>query len=129
MANVTLKVDENGYITELVPDSDANLSFDGIIAFCMSVMESSVKDYLKHHPDSIIDLYDALDVLFYKFMQRAFPEGTQPRDFDLSDAGLLYAQDMIIDDAAKRGITYDEALKEYEEKAKKYVREKGRKAS
>jgi hypothetical protein len=51
-------------------------------------------------------------------MERVFPD-TQPRDFDLSDAGMLYAQDMIIDEAAKKGITYEEALQKYEEKAKR----------
>ena len=58
-------------------------------------------------------------------MERTFPD-IQPREFDLSDAGLLYAQDKIIEDAAKKGITYDEALKKYEEKAKEYVRKKAR---
>jgi hypothetical protein len=125
MDYLKLIVDEEGLITECISEGDVKLSFDGIIAFCMSFMESASKDFLRAHPDEVEDLYDSLDYLFYKFMGRTFPD-VQPRDFDLSDAGLLYAQDKIIEDAAKKGITYDEALKKYEEKAKKYVRKKAR---
>lgn len=125
MNYLKLIVDEEGLITECIPEGDVKLSFDGIIAFCMSFMESAAKDFLKAHPDEDEGLYDSIDYLFYKFMERTFPE-IQPRDFDLSDAGLLYAQDKIIEEAAKKGITYDEALQNYEEKAKEYVRKKAR---
>lgn len=125
MDYLKLIVDEEGLITECQSEGDVKLSFDGIIAFCMSFMESACKDYLKAHKNDAEDLYDSLDYLFYKFMERTFPD-VQPRDFDLSDAGLLYAQDKIIEDAAKKGISYDEALKKYEAKAKEYVRKKAR---
>lgn len=125
MDYLKLVVDEEGLITECKSEGDVKLSFDGIIAFCMSFMEGACKDYLGVHKDDAEDLYDSMDCLFYRFMERVFPE-IQPRDFDLSDAGLLYAQDMIIEDAAKKGITYDEALRNYEDKAKEYVRQKAR---
>lgn len=125
MDYLKLIVDEEGLITECKSEGDVKLSFDGVIAFCMSFMESACKDYLRAHPDDAEDLYDSIDYLFYKFMERTFPD-TQPREFDLSDAGLLYAQDKIIDEAAKKGITYEEALKHYEAKAKEYVRKKAR---
>lgn len=125
MGILTLK-ETDGYITEVTPDSEVQLSFDGTIAFCMSFMESACKKYLSDHPDDAESLYDCLDALFFRFMERAFPD-VQPRDFELSDAGLLYAQDKIIEDAAKKGITYEEALKAYENKAKEYVRQKANK--
>ena len=123
-----LKVDDDGVITEVVPMGDVKLSFDGIIAFCMSFMESACKGYLQSHTESETadeDLYDVMDYLFYKFMERTFPD-VQPREFDLSDAGLLYAQDKIIEEAAKKGISYDEALEKYEKRAKEYVRSKAK---
>lgn len=125
MDYLKLIVDEEGLITECKSEGDVKLSFDGVIAFCMSFMESSCKDYLKAYPDDAEDLYDSMDYLFYKFMERTFPD-IQPRDFDLSDAGLLYAQDQIIKRADKKGITFEEALKEYEDKAKEYVSKKAR---
>ena len=122
-----LTVDDEGVITECVSEGDVGLSFDGIIAFCLAFMESACKDYLQAHEgkSEAEELYDGLDYLFYKFMERTFPE-VQPREFDLSDAGILYAQDQIIKRAAKKGITFEEALKEYEDKAKAYVKEKAR---
>lgn len=125
MKHLKLIVNDDGIITECVPEGDVQLSFDGIIAFCMSFMEGACKDYLGAHPDGETDLYDSLDYLFYKFMERTFPN-TQPREFDLSDAGMLYAQDQIIKRAEKKGITFDEALKEYEDKAKAYVKKNAR---
>lgn len=125
MDYIKLVVDEEGLITECIPEGDVKLSFDGVIAFCMSFMESSCKDYLKANPKDTENLYDSLDYLFYKFMERTFPD-IQPREFDLSDAGLLYAQDKIIDEAEKKGLTFKEALQKYEDKAKEYVSKKAR---
>lgn len=122
MSTLTLK-ETDGYITEVIPDSEVKLSFDGTIAFCMSFMESACKEYVQDHPEDAENLYDVIDALFFRFMERAFPD-IQPRDFDLSDAGLLYAQDKIIEEAEKKGITYTEALQAYEDKAKEYVRNK-----
>ena len=124
MSTLTL-TEKDGYITEVIPEGDVKLSFDGAIAFCMSFMESACKDYLKNRPDDKEHLYDVLDTLFYKFMERAFPE-VQPRDFELSDAGLLYAQDQIIEEALQKNISYEEALRNYEAKAKEYVKEKAK---
>lgn len=124
METMTLKVKE-GQIVDVEVGPGVQLDFDGIIAFSMSFMDSAVRDYVQNHPEHTEDLYDSIDYLFYKFMERCFPD-TQPRDFDLSDAGLLYAQDCIIADAAKRGISYEDALKEYEDRAKEYVRKKAK---
>lgn len=126
--NLTFNVNDDGFITECISEDDIRLSFDGIIAFSMSFMESACKDFLKANKDEAESLYDSMDYLFYKFMERVFPD-VQPREFDLSDAGLLYAQDMIINEAAKKGMTYDEALKHYEAKAKEYVKKNSRRLS
>ena len=119
-----LKV-EDGNIIEIIPEGDVKLSLDGVIAFCMSFLESTCKTYVNEYPDTAEDLYDSLDYFFYKFMERTFPD-IQPRDFDLSDAAVLYAQDQIIKRAEKKGITFEEALKQYEDKAKEYVKKNAR---
>lgn len=124
MDYLKLKVEDND-IVEVISEGDVKLSFDGVIAFCMSFMEHACSDYLKGHGGDAEDLYDTMDYLFYKFMERTFPD-IQPREFDLSDAGMLYAQDMIIEEALKKEISYEEALKQYENKAKEYVKKKAR---
>lgn len=126
MANITLRLDD-GNVVEIIPDKDAKLSLDGTIAFAMSLMETAVKDF-GSKPENVAhltDLYDAIDAVFYRFMERSFP-GIQPRAFDLSDAAVLYAQDMIIEKADKEGIDFNAALKAFEEEAKSYVRQKGK---
>jgi len=120
MSQIILKI-EGGDIVEMIPDGDVKLSFDNSIAFCMGLMENACHQYLEAHKSEAEDLYDSLDSLFYMFMERVFPD-IQPRDFDLTDAAVLYAQDMIIAEAEKNGLTYQEALKNYEDKAKEYVR-------
>lgn len=122
-----LKINDDGDITEVVPEGDVKLSFDSAVTFCMSFMESACIQYLNNHKGKEHEegLYDTMDYLFYKFMEKVFPE-TQPREFDLSDAGLLYAQDKIIEEAAKKGITYEEALKKYEDQARAYVNKKAK---
>lgn len=122
---LTLTVNDEGYITDCDAEEGLMLSTEGIISFCMSFMESACVDFVDNHKDEAENLYDSMDYLFYKFMERVFPD-IQPREFDLSDAGLLYAQDMIINEAAKKGMTYDEALKHYEDKAKAYVKKNAR---
>ncbi|MBP5596732.1 MAG: hypothetical protein J6Y02_15200 [Pseudobutyrivibrio sp.] len=124
MDYLKLKVEDND-IVEVVSEGDVKLSFDGVIAFCMSFMEHACTDYLRGHENDAEDLYDTIDYIFYKFMERTFPD-IQPREFDLSDAGMLYAQDMIINEANKKGLTYEEALQKYENKAKEYVKQKAR---
>lgn len=55
---------------------------------------------------------------------RCFPEDLSEPAFELSDAAILYGEDQIIKRAEKKGITFEEALAQYEEKAKKYVAER-----
>lgn len=127
MGRLILNVNDEGLITEVVPESDAKLSLDGTIAFCMGFMEAAIKDFgsKKENIPFLTDLYDSLDALFYTFMERTFP-GIQPRDFELSDAAVLYAQDMIIEKANSEGVSFKKALKQFEEEAKAYVRQRGK---
>lgn len=129
MGKIILNVNDEGLITEAIMDGDTKLSLDGAIAFSMAFMESTVKDFgkKKENIPYLTDLYDSLDAIFYTFMQRAFP-GIQPRDFELSDAAVLYAQDMIIEKANSEGISFKKALKQFEEEAKAYVRQRGNKS-
>lgn len=123
MGKVILNVDD-GMVTGIDNSSDAQLSLDGVIAFCLASMEGACNDILEKNPEQAIDLYESMDALFYTFMKRTFPD-IQPRDFELSDAAVLYAQDMIIEKAEKEGIPFEKALKKYEEEAKAYVIQKG----
>ena len=129
MGKIILNVNDEGLITEAIMDGDTKLSLDGAIAFSMAFMESTVKDFgkKKENIPYLTDLYDSLDAIFYTFMQRAFP-GIQPRDFELSDAAVLYAQDMIIEKANSEGISFKKALDQFEEEAKAYVRQRGNKS-
>ena len=76
--------------------------------------------YEDANEDARLDIYEALDALFCKFMERVFPD-IQPRAFDFSDAAMLYAQDMIIERAHKEGKTFEEVMKDFEDEAKAYV--------
>jgi len=66
-------------------------------------------------------LYDQLDYLFDEFLSEVFPE-IKPNEFDLTPAAIVYAQDQIIEEAAKKGITYKEAMEVYEKKAQEYIK-------
>lgn len=68
-------------------------------------------------------LYDSLDEVFTKFLEKMFPE-INPNEFDLSSAAIVKAQDEIIEDAHKNGITYKQALKNYEKKASDYIKQR-----
>ena len=127
MKQIILNVNENGEVIEVNSDGDTQLSLDGTIAFCMAFMEAAVRDFgsKKENIQHLTDLYDSIDALFCTFMERAFP-GIQPRAFELSDAAVLYAQDMIIEKANNEGINFNKALKQFEEEAKAYVRQKGK---
>lgn len=110
---------------EDVPTS--GVTYDDLVAILFSLLESATKEFVKQvkfDKESQEHLYDLLDAIFSRFLTRTFPD-IAPSDFDLSDAAILYAEDAIIDEAAKKGIPFEDALQEFESKAKKYVREKG----
>ena len=65
-------------------------------------------------------IYDQLDYLFDALLTNVFPE-IKPNEFDMTPAAIVYAQDMMIKEAAEEGISYQEALERYEQKAKDYI--------
>lgn len=65
-------------------------------------------------------VYDQIDYLCDALLTNVFPE-IEPNEFDLTPAAIVYAQDMLIKEAADEGITYKEALAKYEKKAKEYI--------
>ena len=93
---------------------------DDLIALFLALLEHTVKHLLDKGADAE-EMYDTMDFMFWKFMEKCFPD-IQPREFDLSDAALLFAQDQIIDKAAKEGKTFEAAMKEYEDEAKAYIK-------
>lgn len=106
--------------------TEGSVAYDELIAGCMGIMEYATEQYTKKlSQQDREDLYDALDAIFYRFMEKAFPD-VQPRDFDFSDAALLFAQDMIINKAKQEGKSFEEIMKELEAEAKAYVQKKGK---
>lgn len=123
---IIITTDKEAVTSVEFKDVDEAVTYDTLVAILLSLLENFTVQFVnetKIEKEGEEYLYDMLDTLFFKFMERTFPD-IQPRDFDLSDAGLLYAQDKIIAEAEKKGISFDEALKKYEDKAKKYVKEK-----
>jgi hypothetical protein len=106
-------------------DSEEAVSFDDLLAILFCVLENLVTNIMKDNDadeELKLSLYEHFAAIFDKFLGRVFPD-VAPEPFSLSDAGLLYAQDQIIKRAEKKGISYEEALAQYEEKARKYVEE------
>lgn len=121
---LTIDITEKGTVL----NSEGGISYDELVSICMAILEHSTKTYIKEHKlkqHEKESLYDALDTIFYRFMERAFP-GIQPRDFDFSDAAVLFAQDMIINKARAENKTFEQVMKEFEAEAKAYVKQKGR---
>ena len=102
---------------------DGAFSFDDIINICFNILDWATNDVLKDAPEMSDYLYEHFNGIFELFFRNVFPE---PPDgyFELSDAALLYAQDKIVAEAEKKGITFEEALGKFESRAREYVRQK-----
>lgn len=112
---------------ELSVEQKGKASVDTLVSILLCALESVMLQTIEKGGDPE-RLYDLMDTLFYHFMERVFPD-IQPRNFDFSDAAMLYAQDLIIDRADKEGKTFEEVMNEFEEEAKAYVNaQKGRTA-
>lgn len=108
---------------EVTVEFKESTSFIDAVDLVMTGLEALVGHFIDTTGMEIEDkerLYDDIDSLFGKFLQKVFPD-INPREFDLTDAAIVKAQDEIINDAHARGITFDEALREYEDKAKEYI--------
>lgn len=110
---------------EVQPTSleDEKITLGDIVSGMLTALAGTIKDYMKKHEPSeedIADVHDNMVHLFNRVLNDVFPTVT-PLGFELSDAGVLYAMDMIIHEAYEKGLTFDEAIAEYEKKAQEYV--------
>lgn len=100
------------------------MTIDEIGAMLLGAYDGAVSAVLKQIKDSDIEtrrsLYEHIVMMFDAFLERLFPE-INSLGFDFSDAALIYAQDQIVNEAYDKGISFDEALENYEKKAQEYI--------
>lgn len=100
------------------------MGYPEIVAMIMAALDGATITMLKDCDEKQRSvLYDSLDNVFSNFLSRVFPE-IDPEEFTLIDAAIVKAQDEIINDAFERGISLDDALKEYHDKALEYVNQR-----
>lgn len=104
----------------------APIKLDDVIGMYMTGLQSALKQVTEDEdhpmPEAIKeDLYIRLDAVFTALLDTVFPEYAHDDTFGLSEAAMIRAQDDIIKDAEEKGITFAEALEEYNNKAKEYV--------
>lgn len=108
---------------EKTTDSEV-IGLDDILATLFCVMEATTEEVKKQmNEDEKYMLSVQIEELFGRCFYKMFPEYApqEGEEFNLCDAAIIKAQDDIINDAANRGITFEEALKHYNEKAREYV--------
>ncbi len=114
--------DENRLIDYEV-EGTGGVSLDSLISGFFCVLDGITKGFLESHPDALEELYEHYNGVFDLFLRNVFPEPPEGY-FELSDAALLMAQDQIIEEADKKGISFKEALDKYENRAKEHLRQK-----
>lgn len=120
---IIIKATDEGKVTSF-DIKDGKCQLDALMAIFFEILDSATKKILADAPDEVVDFtYDHFNALFELFLRNVFPEPPEGY-FELSDAALLYAQDKIVEEADKKGITFEEALEKFESRAKEYVRQK-----
>lgn len=105
------------------PESEP-MNYEHIVTMLMAGLDGATRTILKDSDEKLQSfLYDQLDGIFGAFLERLFPN-IDPDEFTLTEAAIVKAQDEIINEAFNREITLEEALKEYEDKAKAYVEQR-----
>lgn len=118
--NLTIKVTEEGRVTDFKVQ-DGKCSLDELIAIFFSILEGASHQVLNDAPNDVKEyIYEHFNAVFDLFLRNVFPEPPEGF-FDISDAALMYAQDSLIEDIEKKGMTFEEALKGYEKRAKEYL--------
>lgn len=116
---------ENGEVLTSFEKShkDEKISYGEILATLFCTLEASTKTLKKDlNEEESIFLSQQLEEMFGRCFYNIFPEYLNDKDaFDLCDAAIIKAQDDIIKEAEKKGVTFQEALKQYNEKAQEYV--------
>ena len=91
------------------------------IAIFFSILEGATHQALDDAPNDAKEyIYEHYNAVFDLFLRNVFPEPPEGF-FDISDAALMYAQDSLIEDIEKKGMTFEEALEGYEKRAKEYL--------
>ena len=120
---IIIEANDEGQVKALNIE-DGKCSLDELIAILFEVLDAGTRKVLEKAPDEVKSYtYEHFNAIFDLFLRNVFPEAPEGY-FELSDAALLYAQDKIIDEAEKKGITFEEALEKYEKRATEYVRQK-----
>ena len=97
-------------------------AYPEVIASLLAAMQAYCETFKEGLSQAEIDgLHDYMSSAFSLFMEQNFPGNT---DFGLSDAAVIYAQDQIIEQAAKKGIPLADAIKLYNKQAADYFVEK-----
>ena len=105
---------------------DGQACYENVTAIIFCVLENFTKQVINalgDNQEEIDGLWDYVAGACDQLCIRCFPKPSES-SFELSDAALIYAEDQIIKRAEKKGISFEEALQQYEEKARKYVAEK-----
>ena len=120
---IFIEATDEGKITSL-EITDGKCPLDTFIAVLFSAMDGATREVLKDASQEVHDYtYEHFNAIFDLFLRNVFPEPPEGY-FELSDAALLYAQDKLIADMEKKGITFKEALDNYEKKARNYLKYK-----
>lgn len=105
---------------------DGKCTYDNLTAILFGVLDGATKTVLDANPEDEemkAFLYEHFNGLFELFLRKVFPDPPKGY-FDLSDAALIYAQDLVVNEAEKKGISFEDALDKFENRAKEYVRQK-----
>ena len=101
---------------------EGQATYENLTAILFCIIENFTKQVLDEHPDDMNEIWDYVAGACDRLCIKLFPEPDSK--FELSDAAIIYAEDQIIKRAEKKGISFEEALAQYEEKAQKYVAER-----
>lgn len=120
---IFIEATDEGKITSL-EITDGKCPLDTFIAVLFSAMDGATREVLKDASQEVHDFtYEHFNAVFDLFLRNVFPEPPEGY-FELSDAALLYAQDKLIAEMEKKGVTFKEALDSYEKKAQDYLKHK-----
>lgn len=118
--NLTIKADKEGRV-ESFNIEGGKCSLNELIAIFFGILEGATHQALDYAPNDAKEyIYEHYNAVFDLFLRNVFPEPPEGF-FDISDAALMYAQDSLIEDIEKKGMTFEEALEGYEKRAKEYL--------
>lgn len=124
---ILIKTTANG---ELEVRYDKLKSLDDAVSMLCGALDATVRQVLPSlETEELSKLYDDLAEVLDHLLTTLFPEFNELNEFDMTDAAIVYAQDQIINDAHKKGITLQEALQRYENKAQEYIAKRRAKVS